>query len=184
MHRRTLSQRHLSESGMSLLPLGSHLSPPTVSAGLFAGFIDLLFPRKSRQRATLLCLFSLVAITTYLCLVSPPNLGPGYSPHRHHHPGAEDAWRDLTAKLPNAPSGQRLRPEIMLSPEQELGAVTAFMAALPQNVIPTDIDPARPIDPQLVLDFDTRGPRAEEEVTNVINDVWLRNPVVVFLKVL
>jgi hypothetical protein len=70
----------------------------------------------------------------------------------------------------------------VLSPEQELGAVTAFMAALPQNVIPTDIDPTQPIDPQLVLDFDTRSPRAEEEVDNVVTDVWLRNPVVVFSK--
>lgn len=71
----------------------------------------------------------------------------------------------------------------MLSPEQELGAVTAFMAALPQNVIPPDVDPTQPIDPQLVLDFDTRSPRAEEEVNNVVSDVWLRNPVVVFSKV-
>jgi hypothetical protein len=57
------------------------------------------------------------------------------------------------------------------------------MAALPQNVIPTDIDPAQPIDPQLVIDFDTRSPRAEEEVANIVSDVWLRNPVVVFSKV-
>ena len=61
--------------------------------------------------------------------------------------------------------------------------MTAFMAALPQNVIPTDIDPTEPIDPQLVLDFDTRSPRAGEEVDNVVSDVWLRNPVVVFSKV-
>lgn len=61
--------------------------------------------------------------------------------------------------------------------------MTAFMAALPQNVIPTDIDPTLPIDPQLVLDFDTRNPRAEEEVANIVSDVWLRNPVVVFSKV-
>ncbi|KAH9032449.1 hypothetical protein EDB85DRAFT_1955856 [Lactarius pseudohatsudake] len=189
MHRRTASQRHLSESGMPPHPLGPHLSfgPSTPSTGVLAAFIDLFFPRKSRQRATVLCLLSLVIVTTYVCLVSPPALAPGQSPHRHHrhsHAAAEDAWRQLVEKLPNPSAGNvhKHRPEITLSPEQELGAVTAFMAALPQNVIPTDIDPTQTIDPQLVLDFDTRSPRAEEEVANVVREVWLRNPVVVFSK--
>lgn len=166
-------------------PLGPHLfAPSTQSTGILAGFIDLFFPRKSRQRATILCLMSLVILTTYVCLVSPPALAPGQSPHRHHHPSAEDAWRQLVEKLPRPPPGgvHRHRPEIVLSLEQELGAVTAFMAALPQNVIPPDVDPTQPIDPQLVLDFDTRSPRAEEEIDNVVSDVWLRNPVVVFSK--
>jgi hypothetical protein len=57
------------------------------------------------------------------------------------------------------------------------------MAALPQNVIPSNIDPMQPIDPQLVLDFDTRGPQAEEEVIDIVTDVWISNPVVVFCKV-
>ena len=187
MHRRTASQR---QSGMPH-PLGPHLSHfgPSSSTGFLAGFIDLFFPRKSRQRATILCLFSLVILTTYVCLVSPPALVPGHPPHPPHrpphHPGAEDAWRQLVENLPR-PSPDNFhkhRPEIVLSPEQELGAITAFMAALPQNVIPTDIDPTQPIDPQLVLDFDTRSPRAEEEVANIVSDVWLRNPVVVFAKV-
>lgn len=188
MHRRTASQRHLTETGMSH-SLGPHLSqfaPSSPSNGILANFIDLFFPRKSRQRATLLCLMSLVVLTTYICLVSPPTLAPGQSPHRHHH-SAEDAWRQLVDKIPRPPPPpggfHNHRPEIILSPEQELGAVTAFMAALPQNVIPPDVDPTEPIDPQLVLDFDTRSPRAEEEVDNVVSDVWLRNPVVVFSKV-
>jgi len=71
----------------------------------------------------------------------------------------------------------------LLTPEQELGALTAFMVALPQNVLPTDIDPDRPIDPQLVLDFDTRVPEAEEEIDDIVIDVWMGNPVVVFEKV-
>ena len=188
MHRRTASQRHLTETGMSH-SLGPHLSqfaPSSPSNGILANFIDLFFPRMSRQRATLLCLMSLVVLTTYICLVSPPTLAPGQSPHRHHH-SAEDAWRQLVDKIPRPPPPpggfHNHRPEIILSPEQELGAVTAFMAALPQNVIPPDVDPTEPIDPQLVLDFDTRSPRAEEEVDNVVSDVWLRNPVVVFSKV-
>ncbi|KAH9993629.1 hypothetical protein BJV77DRAFT_944239, partial [Russula vinacea] len=74
------------------------------------------------------------------------------------------------------------RPDVSLSPEQELGALTAFMAALPQNVIPSNIDPSLPIDPQLVLDFDTRGPEAEDEIADIIVDVWTNNPVVLFTK--
>jgi hypothetical protein len=57
------------------------------------------------------------------------------------------------------------------------------MAALPQNVIPTNIDPAQPIDPQLVLDFDTRTPQAEKEIDDLVIDVWISNPVVLFSKV-
>jgi len=71
---------------------------------------------------------------------------------------------------------------VSLSPEQELGALTAFMVALPQNVIPPDVVPDKPIDPQLVLDFDTRSPEAEKEVDNLVIDVWLGNPVVLFAK--
>jgi hypothetical protein len=71
----------------------------------------------------------------------------------------------------------------LLSPEQELGALTAFMAALPQNVIPSNIDPSRPIDPQLVLDFDTRSPEAVDEIDDVVLGVWMNNPVVLFSKV-
>jgi hypothetical protein len=185
MHRRN-SLRHLSESGMSHLgPHLSHLSPSSTNTGILAGFIDIFFPRKSRQRATVLCLMSLVVLTTYVCLVSPPALSPGQSPHRHRHPSPEDAWRQLVENLPKPPHGgfHNHQPEIVLSPEQELGALTAFMAALPQNVIPPDVDPTRPIDPQLVLDFDTRSPRAEEEVDNIVSEAWFRNPVVVFSKV-
>lgn len=193
MHRRTASQRHQNPSGMPsplvpYLPSLASLNPPsTTDPTSFVGIFEFFHPRKSRQRATFLCLVSLVIITTYICLVSPPALSPGYDhgPHRMKLAYAEDTWRKLAAKLPGTPGGHvyQHRPDILLSPEQELGAVTAFMAALPQNVIPTDIDPAEPIDPQLVLDFDTRGPYALEEVADVVTDVWTRNPLVVFSKV-
>lgn len=74
------------------------------------------------------------------------------------------------------------RQHVVLDPAQELAALTAFMAALPQNVLPTTVDPAQPLDPQLVLDFDTRSPSARDEVVEVVHDAWHRNPVVVFAK--
>lgn len=72
---------------------------------------------------------------------------------------------------------------LRLTLSQELAAVTSFLASLPQNVIPHTVDPSTPIDPQLVLDFDTRGPRAHEEVRAMVEDVWLRNPVFLYSKV-
>jgi hypothetical protein len=192
MHRRTASQRHLSQSGMphpSGLPSLGSLNPvSTSSPSILVSLFEFFHPRKTRQRTTILCLVSLVIVTTYICLVSPPILSPGYATHLHTRPKfayAEDTWRKLAGKHPGPPPGHGPQhgPEILLSPEQELGAITAFMAALPQNVIPTYIDPLKPIDPQLVLDFDTRGPGAEEEVADLVADVWIRNPVVVFSKV-
>ncbi|KAI0290398.1 hypothetical protein B0F90DRAFT_1786698 [Multifurca ochricompacta] len=145
MHRRTASQRHLPpDSGGMSRSLGPHPSfdPISTNTSILPSLLDFFHPRKSRQRATILCLLSLVIITTYVCLVSPPVLTPGYPPHPHYsikHAYAEDAWRKLAAKLPIPPTGHvppQHRPEISLSPDQELGAVTAFMAALPQNVYP------------------------------------------------
>lgn len=74
-------------------------------------------------------------------------------------------------------------PALTLRPEQELAAICSFIASLPQNVIPPTVDPSEPIDPQLILDFDTRSPRAAEEVAVMVEDVWTRNPVFVFSKV-
>lgn len=61
--------------------------------------------------------------------------------------------------------------------------MTSFLASLPQNVIPLSVEPSKPIDPQLVLDFDTRNDRAAEEVQAMVDDVWVRNPVVLYAKV-
>ncbi|KAI9457893.1 hypothetical protein F5148DRAFT_1151110 [Russula earlei] len=154
-----------------------HNTPP------FPWLIEFFHPRRSRLRATLLCLVSLLILTTYVCLISSPVLSPGHllNPYSSKHHNLADTWRKLAAKVP-APPATQWRPDVSLTPEQELGALTAFMVALPQNVIPTDIDPDQPIDPQLVLDFDTRVPEAEEEIADIVLDVWIKNPVVVFSK--
>jgi hypothetical protein len=33
------------------------------------------------------------------------------------------------------------------------------------------------------LDFDTRSPQAEDEIADIVVDVWINNPVVLFTKV-
>ena len=75
------------------------------------------------------------------------------------------------------------RPQIQLNQSEELAAVASFLASLPQNVIPPSIDPSRSIDPQLVLDFDTRSPRAADEMRTIVEDVWTQNPVILFTQV-
>lgn len=78
-------------------------------------------------------------------------------------------------------SGQH--EQIKLSEVEELAALSGFLASLPQNVVPPHVDPSQPLDPQLILDFDTRGSRAQEEVISFTEDVWARNPVFLYAKV-
>jgi len=73
-------------------------------------------------------------------------------------------------------------PPLRLDPSQELAAISSFLASLAQNVIPPTVDPLQPIDPQLVLDFDTRGHRAQEELRAMVDDAWTRNPVFLYSK--
>jgi len=188
MHRRATSaatsQRYVPiPRPMGHYPPIGH-GPVPSNKSLFLTLTDILRPRKARLRATFFCLFSLIIVTTYVCLVSPPALSPGH-PYRSKLARLDESWRKFAPNLPILP-GSRLAssalPDISLSPEQELCALTAFMAALPQNVIPTNIDPAQSLDPQLVLDFDTRTPEAEKEIDDLVIDVWINNPVVLFSK--
>lgn len=79
-------------------------------------------------------------------------------------------------------SGDKTPAPLQLDQAQELAAVSSFLASLPQNVIPSSVDPTKPIDPHLVLDFDTRSPQAAEEVQSMVDDVWLRNPVMLYCR--
>jgi len=72
---------------------------------------------------------------------------------------------------------------VQLDAPQELAAISSFLASQPQNVIPLSVNPSRPIDPELILDFDTRRSRAGEEVARMVADVWQSNPVFLYSKV-
>ncbi|EIW81441.1 hypothetical protein CONPUDRAFT_55596 [Coniophora puteana RWD-64-598 SS2] len=73
-------------------------------------------------------------------------------------------------------------PALVLTPEEELAAVSAFLAVLPSNTIPKSVDPAKPIDPQLVLDFNVRAPSARKELDQTVKETWARYPVMAFAK--
>jgi hypothetical protein len=66
----------------------------------------------------------------------------------------------------------------------ELGALVAFIADTgAQNALPATIDPQQPIPADVVLDFDTRSDFAQLEVDDLVQDTWIRNPIVIFSKV-
>ena len=83
------------------------------------------------------------------------------------------------------PSHERRKPhDLVLTPGQELGVLVAFMAAVKANMLPSDIDPSKPLDPQLVVGFDTRAEGAENELEAVVEETWSNYPVVMFSQVM
>lgn len=75
------------------------------------------------------------------------------------------------------------RPQITLSPEEELAALSSFIISLPdQNILPPSVDPSQPTDPQLILDFDTRADGAEAELKRLVAATWENYPVVMYTK--
>ncbi|KAF9479730.1 hypothetical protein BDN70DRAFT_878490 [Pholiota conissans] len=167
----------------------SLLITPTVTHVLAA-----LHPRKPKQRTTFLALVLLLCFSTYLFIANSASLSPSLT--MHHSESSADQLALALQTIQNARlaevsnkhgSARKSHHNIKIVPlkldlPQELAAVTSFLASLPQNVIPHTVDPSIPIDPQLVLDFDTRGPRAQEEVRAMVEDVWLRNPVFLYSK--
>ncbi|KAJ7782399.1 hypothetical protein DFH07DRAFT_322467 [Mycena maculata] len=170
--RSQASSHHRSTSSISL--------PFTVMSGLN--------PKRNRHRTTFLALLALLSLSAYVfCSQFPVSLSPVYRVHKDTLAtdqaalAVEATWHSRleAAKKHKSYAG---RKPITLTPAQELAAVSSFLASLPQNVIPLSVDPSLPIDPELVLDFDTRSPHAMEEVERVVDDVWSQNPVMLYSK--
>ncbi|KAF9237577.1 hypothetical protein BU15DRAFT_88721 [Melanogaster broomeanus] len=154
-------------------------------------------PRKFRLKHRTIVtftLFALVSFTCYILFTSNPTLDASKSLRTH----VQDHDR-LHAYNQQSPDHQRSqdrkvhqhlqpvpisapRPQISLSPSEELAALSAFLAALAHNVLPRTVDPNQSLDPQLVLDFDTRSEKAKEELHRVVEEVWTRYPVILFSK--
>jgi len=160
--------------------------------------LAISYPRKSKiHRTTFLALVALIVVSTYIFFVARPALAhaPISSLHADsNNSGGGGSGRRITDDLPHSrlfqfppshyqklqPAASPAKPQLQLDRTQELAAVSSFLASLPQNVIPPTVDPSRPIDPQLVLDFDTRSPRAVDEMKQVVDDVWAQNPVMLY----
>ncbi|KAJ7502383.1 hypothetical protein B0H11DRAFT_1712453 [Mycena galericulata] len=146
--------------------------------------------KRSRNRTTFLALLALLSLSAYVfCSQYRIALSPAYLLQKANAPPPDQGVPDLeTTRKPQPVWGKKHkssyagRRPITLTPAQELAAVSSFLASLPQNVIPLSVDPSLPIDPELVLDFDTRSPHAMEEVDRVVDDVWSQNPVMLYGK--
>ncbi|KAI0744121.1 hypothetical protein C8Q80DRAFT_1122399 [Daedaleopsis nitida] len=185
-HRRTFSARFPDMRTVSLD------DPPLTPIPNLAAFP--ISPRKHKAywyRTCFLALFVLILVSVYILFLSQPSLRPIAFLDRPEDVSRPARWTPeglrLAALKHRKPSTTHSptysRPQVTLNQTQELAAVSSFIASLPQNMIPSTVDPSQPIDPQLILDFDTHGARAEEELQNVVSDVWTRNPVMLYSKV-
>ncbi|KAF5381375.1 hypothetical protein D9615_008333 [Tricholomella constricta] len=160
-------------------------SRPALPVALPVSLLAALQPRKSRYRSAFLVLAILLSISTYLLV------RPSWSLSLHKDTPAVDQLAVALESARNSRLSGTTRKhkkifnsgeQVRLDPSQELAAISSFLASLPQNIIPLSVDPSVTIDPQLVLDFDTRSVRAMEEVRHIVADVWLRNPVFLYSK--
>ncbi|KAG5637521.1 hypothetical protein H0H81_004272 [Sphagnurus paluster] len=130
-----------------------------------------LHSRKARYRSALLVVGVLLFISTYILLIRP-TFSPSYALAHQDTPASEQLAVALESARNSRLSGTsrkhkklfRSGDQIKLDPSQELAAISSFLASLPHNIIPSSVDPSVTIDPQLVLDFDTRSSRAKEEL--------------------
>ncbi|KAF9462437.1 hypothetical protein BDZ94DRAFT_1165919 [Collybia nuda] len=157
-----------------------------------SNFVTALQPRKTRHRSTFIAVAALLVVSTYVFFARHPSLS-SYALRRADTPAVDQIAVALEAmhnsRLSGGTRASRKHKHLLnkgvqlaLDPAQELAAVSSFLASLPQNVIPLSVDPSVTIDPQLVLDFDTRNPRAQEEVQHMVDDVWSRNPIFLYSK--
>ena len=146
-----------------------------------------LIARITRRRKTAVIFIATIGALILLAIVTEavPDTFKLRSPRKW-------AWEfndPLDAALASASTfGQsherRNQHDLVLTPEQEIGVLVAFMTAVKSNVIPPDVDPSKPLDPQLVVGFDTRADGAKEEVDSVVEETWSNYPVVIFSQVM
>lgn len=176
----------------TILPVYKSTTSTTASIAfaLPVSYLMAVFhPRKSRHRTTFLAVLALLSLTACIYFVQSPSLALRHpdSPATDQLAVALETIRNSRLAAGAAKKHKTHKSyhhaQVRLDAGQELAAVSSFLASLPQNVIPPSVDPSVPIDPQLVLDFDTQGSRAAEEVQVMVDDVWHRNPVFLYSKV-
>lgn len=164
-------------------PPSSKFNPPRFT------LTQSLISRQWLQRTTFLALFSLFSVSVYILLLNgTTNLEPAALPQQMKSP-FQAAMKTIAHShdRPWRPTHKDVlasRPQITLTPEQELAALSSFIISLPdQNILPPSVDPSQPIDPQLIIDFDTRADGAEAELKRLVAATWENYPVVMYTKV-
>ncbi|KAG6869098.1 hypothetical protein C0993_001663 [Termitomyces sp. T159_Od127] len=145
--------------------------------------ISLLQPKKAKYRSALTALTALIFLSAYFLIIRP-SVFPSQAMLRNNAPAANQFTSNsrLPAPIRNHKKLSRIGEQVALDQHQELAAISSFLTSLSRNIIPLSVDPSVTIDPQLVLDFDTRSARAAEEVQHMVKDVWERNPVLLYSK--
>jgi len=140
------------------------------------------------QRTTFIALFSLFSVSVYILLLNgssnlqtvviPPQIkSPFQEAMRTIAPSHGRPWRPTHKDIVAS------RPQVTLTQEEELAALSSFIISLPdQNILPPTVDPSKPIDPQLILDFDSRTDGADAELKRLVTATWENYPVVMFTK--
>ncbi|KAH7105106.1 hypothetical protein BKA62DRAFT_669385 [Auriculariales sp. MPI-PUGE-AT-0066] len=67
-------------------------------------------------------------------------------------------------------------------PGEEFGALVSFLSENSNKMLPVTLDPHAYLDPDVVLSIDTRKAGSEAAVAHLVTQVWVRNPVVLFLE--
>ncbi|KAL5492842.1 hypothetical protein ACEPAI_4290 [Sanghuangporus weigelae] len=193
------------------LPVKSpHLSPTSSSSYLAS--LPRRAHASVRRRATFLALLALIALCTWTLFTSSLGDTQSHArPYSRGVMRNWKDWRNqaqsregderarllssasfrAAAAAANSPATHTVSTEsnsglhvssLELSPEDELAALTAFIAALPWNALPSHVDPSRPLDPTIILDFDPSHRRARDELVALRRETWQLNPVVLFGK--
>ncbi|KLO11432.1 hypothetical protein SCHPADRAFT_831120 [Schizopora paradoxa] len=147
--------------------------------------------QKKGSRFAFIGLVALLVLASFTVLSFNPSRGIAVGAER---PGAVklpyDAFERYRASTANSYSSHRnhaSRPSheaITFTPEQELAALASFITALPSNALPQSVDPSKPIDPELIVDFDVRKDpnEVERELAVMESSIWEMYPVILFAK--
>ncbi|KAG8742814.1 hypothetical protein FRC10_000859 [Ceratobasidium sp. 414] len=148
------------------------------------------FTRKHRRASGFLLLFlTLAAIFSFFFShTHDTSAYIAYQRARGRQPSASyplsRAFGESKRVVAAAPRASATEGEpLNLTPAMELGALVAFLAdRAAQNALPVTLDPHSPIPADVILDFNTRSDLAQLEVDDLVQDTWMRNPIVIFSK--
>ena len=187
-HRRTSSVAPITLAQRDAL----HTYAPTSDEVLLGGASSSAHSRMHRRRRALVLLLALSVFVIFSVtsvylgtfpLPLPPTASQNLVPDRPYPP-LTHLYRAPPHDRPPSSTQAQQTPSITLTPTEELGAIVAYLTSLGANaMIPSTVDPSLPIDPELVLEFNTRSDRARTEVAELVSETWALNPVVLFTEV-
>ncbi|CAE6469781.1 unnamed protein product [Rhizoctonia solani] len=150
-------------------------------------FFSALSKKHQRLSAALLLFLSLAALFSFIFGAQHDSSFIAYQRATGRQPTASYPLSRAFKETNRAVAPQRkiaTAEPLYLTPAMELGALVAFLTdRAAGNALPSTIDPQQQIPADVMLDFDTRSDFAQLEVDDLVQDTWMRNPIVIFSKV-